>query len=301
MDGINKDLKIVQRLKINQLGFKLVIGLFFWISLSLFLHFRQVRVEVLELNSIAPRYIVAQVDFEFPDDEATIILKQKKMSDISSIYFINAKEIKQKRAYLEQHLIEHQKWKDLPFISYEIINDISEHFVKILMKARFTDASTLKKMKKYKIDISDYLAINIESKNDLHLPQGYLSILAKKLAFGLEGIPEDSLNFMSEYFAKNDYILRVDHLTESQIKNSIEKNIPHQYTKINAGELIIGYKEKVTSKHIAMIQAMKTALAKKINLFQPLTIIGNILMALIFIVLSILYLKIEQPKLLSCN
>jgi len=300
MDGINKDLKFAQKLRRNHLGFRLVIGLMFWICLALFLHFRQVRVEVLELNSKAPSYIVAQVDFEFPDDEATIILKQKKISDINSIYFINAKEIKQKRIDLEQYLIDHQKWRDLPYISYEVINDISEKFEKLLMRSRYTDAMTLKKMKKFNIDISNYFAINIENKNDLRLPQGYLSILAKKLAFGLENVPKDTLNFMSDYFAKTDYILRVDHLTESHVKSYISKNIPHQYTKINAGELIIGYKENVTSRHIAMIQAMKATLAQKINLFQPLPIIGNILMAFVFMCLSILYLRIEQPKLLAC-
>lgn len=69
----------------------------FTICLMIFLHFREVRVEVLELNSIAPGYIVAQVDFDFFDEEATFILKQEATRDVGKIYFLSEKNVKQKR------------------------------------------------------------------------------------------------------------------------------------------------------------------------------------------------------------
>src|SRR5690349_20761030 len=61
----------------KSVGIRIGIGLLFMISLFFILHFREERVEVLELNSTAPGYVVAQVDFEFNDDEATLIKKQE--------------------------------------------------------------------------------------------------------------------------------------------------------------------------------------------------------------------------------
>lgn len=293
-----KDLKIIQKLKRNNLGLKLIIGLVFWISLAFFLHFRQIRVEMLEQNSKAHSYIVAQVDFEFPDDEATIILKQKNISDIHSIYFINAKEIKQKRIDLEEYLIKNQSWKKIPAITYEGICEIVDQFENVLMETRFADVRTIKTLKKFKINTQDYLALNTTNEDNFPLPKGYFSILAKKLVNKLN-VSTDAMDFMTEYFEKNDYILREDHLIQSQIKRYIEKSIPEQYTRVRAGELIIGNKEIVNSRHIAMIQAMKEALSKKTNIFQPSKIIGNFLIAFVFIFLSFLYFKIEQPKLLK--
>ena len=75
------------------------------------LHFREVRVEVLELNSIAPGYVVAQVDFDFFDDEATIILRQEAIRDVGKIYQISEKEVRQRRIEFENFLIYNQDWR----------------------------------------------------------------------------------------------------------------------------------------------------------------------------------------------
>jgi cyclic-di-AMP phosphodiesterase PgpH len=63
-------------------------------SLFIFLHFRQATVEVLELNKVAPGFIVTQVDFDFPDDEATLILRQEAVRDIGKIYWIAQADIR---------------------------------------------------------------------------------------------------------------------------------------------------------------------------------------------------------------
>jgi cyclic-di-AMP phosphodiesterase PgpH len=293
-----KNLQIVQKLKRNNLGFKLILGLVFWICLTFFLYFKQIRVETLELNSIAHRYIVAQKKFDFPDEEATVILKQKNTSDIHSIYFIEANEIKQKRSDLEKYLIENPGWKKIPDISYEGICEIADQFENILLSTRFCNAKTLKTIKKFNISTQDYLAMNVLNGQSTPLPKEYFSILVKKLP-NWANISDEAVNFMIKFFDKNDYTLIEDFWTQSQIKRHIEKCIPQQYTHVNAGELVIGNREKVTSRHIAMIQAMKESLSQKIHFFQPLKIIGNFLLSFVFIFLSILYFKIEQPKLLK--
>src|SRR5579863_1369893 len=98
--------RVAAWLTLNKRGWRLLVGLFCTIGLALFLHFREIRLEVLELNTTAPRYIVAQIDFEFPDYETTIVLQQQAMQDIGSIYQIDETEIREVHLQLEQELIQ---------------------------------------------------------------------------------------------------------------------------------------------------------------------------------------------------
>ncbi|MBI3236595.1 MAG: hydrolase, partial [Chlamydiales bacterium] len=67
------------------------------------------------MGSLAPRYVIAQLDFDFPDEEATQILRQESIRDIGTIYRIDDRQIYPFRNQLEKTLIEHQKWrKELP-------------------------------------------------------------------------------------------------------------------------------------------------------------------------------------------
>ena len=299
MEEIKKTPGLIQRLKKNDLGFKIILGIVFWICLASVFHFRQVRVGDLNLNSQSINYTVAETDFEFLDDETMMHLKYNKTSRINYIYFIDAKEIKQKRSYLEKYLIENPLWKALPSISYEKINDLVDIFESILIKSRFSDAKTIKQMKKNQIDVTNYFALNISNNKNLILPKGYFSILSTKLSTDLKNVSDNTVHFISNYFEKNDYSLKEDYALQSRIKRIIEKNIPQQYTHINAGELIIGKNEKVTSRHITMLQAMKVALAKKRNLFEPLTLLGHILFSFLFLFIMILYLRLEHLDILK--
>ncbi len=69
----------------NYRGWRILVGVICAMCLALFLHFREVRLDVLELNAMATRYVIAQIDFEFPDYETTIILKQQAMQDVGRI------------------------------------------------------------------------------------------------------------------------------------------------------------------------------------------------------------------------
>src|SRR5271167_2594064 len=95
----------------KSIGIRVLIGMVFIFSLFVILHFREVRVEVLELNSIAPGYIVAQVDFDFYDEEASLILRQEALRDIGKIYQISDNQVRQRRIEFENFLIYNQEWR----------------------------------------------------------------------------------------------------------------------------------------------------------------------------------------------
>src|SRR5262245_47514454 len=72
---------------------RMLIGGLFALGLFLFLHIREVRLETLELGTIAPKYIVAQYDADFYDQEATLILKQEAVRDLGKIFKLSDKQI----------------------------------------------------------------------------------------------------------------------------------------------------------------------------------------------------------------
>ena len=75
-------------LKENDLGWRVLVGFFCFFCLVLFIHFREIKVESLELNTIAGRYVVAQVDFEFPDQEEMFVLKQEALITLYLVFLL---------------------------------------------------------------------------------------------------------------------------------------------------------------------------------------------------------------------
>lgn len=286
------------RLEKNQLGWRIVVGVVLWVSLALFLHFKEIKVPVLDLNTNASKYLVAQIDFEFPDDEATILYKQKHISEIGTIYKVDKKEIKEARLNFEKHLINNANRKYLSGVSYEKINDVADLFENILIRTRFVDFITFKKMKQLRINVKNFITLNLaKEKAAFVLPQGHLSILTNSIAASF--LKEDSENVISKYFEKFEYHLKSDDIMQLKFKKILQKHIPQKYTKVKAGEEIIGQKDLVTSKHIAMMNAMKSELRKNRNVLEPLTVLGNFIMAFGFILISIFYFRLEHPKIIK--
>jgi len=111
------------------------------ISLFFFLHFREIQVESLELNTIAPSYIVSQVSFDFPDEEATLILRQDALRDVGKIYALSHRDVAQKRIEFENFILYNQSSQDLGAGSvFNSLYEATEVMERALSELRFTDA-----------------------------------------------------------------------------------------------------------------------------------------------------------------
>ena len=60
-------------LKEEDLGKRLLIGVVISLSIASFIHFREIRIDSLEIDTKAKDYVVAQVDFEFPDEVRVLV------------------------------------------------------------------------------------------------------------------------------------------------------------------------------------------------------------------------------------
>src|SRR5262249_46903338 len=123
----------------------------FVIFLFFFLHFRETFVETLELGSEAKRYVVAQIDFAFPDEEATIILKQEAAHEIGAIWRIKEEQVNQKGTEFKKYITQNekgiQKWEQLSKENqFEDVALALSLVTDGLSQSRFSDVKTIQRI-----------------------------------------------------------------------------------------------------------------------------------------------------------
>lgn len=280
--------------------YRLLLGLICILSLTFFIHFKEVRVETLELGAQASGYIVAQVDFEFPDKEATLILKQEAVQDIGQIYRIDDKEIKKKRFELERFLIENRDWRaKIPKSTFEEMYNASDVIEDFLIQSRITDARTYQKMKEADISVVYYQIVqSLTTKKAVVLPitfwQHLEYLIVKQYQFNPQVIA-----YIISFFKQEKWQLEEDFETQRGFRYTVEGSIPEKYTKIKAGRRVIDQGEIVTERHLAMLQSMKNALAENRKLFELETFCASLLFAVLLTVTGALYIKFNHKEIYS--
>ena len=281
-----------------------LIGIGFVIILFIILHFREERIEILELGSIAPAYVVAQVDFDFFDEEATIILKQEAVKNIGKIYLISEKDVRQRRIEFENFLIYNQGWHANPAaanLSFEELYSTMDALEQELLKARFSDARTLQIMKDHGILTPSYFIYTPnELSNNNKLPVKIWNdigdILNREHKFNNE-----SIQFTINFFKDKEWQFEEDIPAQKMLRKKLQAQVPDKYTHVSAGSRILNQGEKVTARHIAMLQAMKQAVSEKRNLWHPLTILGSAIMSLLLTAIGVFYLQANYPSVMASN
>jgi putative nucleotidyltransferase with HDIG domain len=271
---------------------RLILALGFLIILTCFLQFREVRLEVVEIGTSAPRYVIAQTDFSFWDEEATQTLKQEAVRDIGAIYKVNEDEVQNFRRSFENSLIERQQWREvLPGSTFEEVYTLLDKIEEELSEARFTDRRSLNKMKMLKIPTSHFILFQLplSQTQPLILPQSLWSEIQQNLATQKQ-FQSETADYLLDAFSQHPWLVERDFPLERDVRIEVQSEIPDRYTHVYAGSQIIKKGEKIAARHIAMVQAMKNALNEARNLWSPWTLLGSALVALCLTVVALLYL-----------
>lgn len=308
MNDYSSDLENYDELKFSrERGFfeksiviRILLGLIFTFSLFLFLHFREIRVDLLELNSTASNYIVAQVDFNFLDEAATSILKEEAVRDVGKIFQLSDKQIRQRRMEFENFLIYNQAWrKNIQDITFEKMYQEADILEKILLQLKFTDARTLQKIKDLNLSTSYYLIYIPTELSGVRLPSQIWKFL-NLIAFP-KGTADATTEFTINFFKSFNWTIEEDISSERILRKRIQAEIPNKYTHVSAGSRILDQGEKVSARHIAMVLAMKDALNANRNLWYPLTLIGSFILATLLTAICVIYLHSNHSQILSSN
>lgn len=274
----------------------------FLLSLFAFLHFREIKVDVLDLHTIAPHYIITQVDFEFPDEEATLILKQEAVRDIGKIYRLSEKNVRQKRIEFEHFLLYNQGWREQAETgTFDKLYHGAEIMEKALTQMRLTDPRTLQKMKEIDFPTSHYYAyIPNTLLEQITLPTFIWDSIQQDYFSGTEFDPLTSA-LITEFFKNSQWHINEDIPAQRALRRLIQSQVPEKKTYVPAGSRIIDQGERVTARHIAMLQAMKEGLRNQRNLYQPVTLLGTLMMTLLFMGVAFAYFKVNHSYLLTSN
>jgi len=288
---------------------RFLIGGVFVIFLFLFLHFRETYVEKFELGSEANRYVVAQIDFAFPDEEATIILKQQASHEIGAVYRIKEEQIHTKvtefQKYITRDEAGRKKWEKLSKESaFEDVALALSLLADGLGQRRFTDVKTVQQIEDLPADElpiphQDFYAY-IPSEQVGNLPVLFWSSFGKK-TFTDVAIPPSVSLFILHYFEPITWDFEIDQGVEYTLRKLAQKKIPEKYTRVRSGDRLIDQGEKVTTRHISMLQAMKESLSQKRNLLDPFTLAGSLLMTLILVGVSSIYLAENHRDIFRSN
>ncbi len=277
-------------------AYRVLVGLLFVVLLATFLHFREVRVDVLEIDASAKGYIVAQIDFSFPDSEATYVLKQEAMKDIGNIYRLRESEIKKVRHRFEMNLINNPLWRKEQDATFEEMYNVLDAVVDTLKAANITDPRTNSKREELNLSQHNfYTSSDLQSDEPVVLDVGFWNQVSENVVDQYH-YSKKTVHYVVDFFEQHPWRLQNDLDAHRFFKGLVEKTIPEKYTQINAGSKIIDHGEKVTDRHLAMLNAMKKALADSKNLWEWDTILGSFLFALILTAMGALYLRLFQKE-----
>ena len=287
----SKDLKDDEKL-----GIRLLIALTLTLILGAFIHFREVRMEFLEIDSMAKGYVVAQVDFEFPDPDATMVLRQEALRDVGRIYRLSDTEIKRVRKKFENYLIHHPNWRKQVNATFDEMYNALDAICETLQEANITDARTLKKREELNLPVQNYyITKHLEGDRLNTLPDSFWTQIRQKIVVRF-GFPSQAVQFIIDYFKGSRWKVYHDVDASRVFKQAVEQEIPEKYTQVKAGSRIIDQGEKVTPRHAAMLSAMKSALRDSRNLWNIHTIIGSLVYAFLIVSIGGFYFSIRQPS-----
>ena len=292
--------KIGKWLARDHLGWRLFAGTICVIFLALFLHFREVRLEVLELNTTADRYIVAQIDFEFPDYESTIVLKQQAMQDVGWIYEIDPHEIRQTRYELENVLIHGKDWRQIaPASTFEEMYKALDELETLLLEARFSDPRTIQVVRELALPDRFFFEFIPEGpKVPQAIPDEFWSRISLQIAQS-DSFHLETIDFVVKFFRERSWDLSLDEPLQRSISAQASRLVPEKFTRVLAGSRLVEPGERITSRHLTMMQAMKQAISESRKLWEPLTLVSSLLLSLIFVATSAFYFRYAQGAFLK--
>jgi len=274
------------------IGKRLLLGAVFILSLAFFLHYREVRTVSLDLNTKAGRYVLAEIGFDFPDTQATNVLKQEAMRDVDPIFFIEEANLLREEADIEKNLVANPVWRDkLPMATFQDLYEVKEKLVEGLLQSRFVTARTYNKMRQVGLPTEGHVVFSPESPEKAVLSdEAWKSIC-----------PNASLTqqYIIAQFKDRGLKFEEDLSLQNTLRQAVKNSVPLKMTYVEPGERIISSGETVSVRHMEIMRAMKGALYEKRTALNPMSIIGSVFMATIMTVLSLVYLRLQHRAILK--
>ncbi len=275
---------------------KILFFCFFVLSLAFFLHFREVRIDHLEVGSVAKKYVLAQVGFDFSDRETTRMLREESLRDIGLIYYFDEEEVGQGERQIQDELIYNPLWREnFVSLTFDDLMEANNAIRDTLLSVEFTDERTVHKLVAMDVDSATFLPCKVDSKNAVIMESVWEQVEKRAFPFSLS----QAASFMLDKYRAYNWKLKEDFNLRYNLRRYIKETTPIKQTHVEAGSRIINAGDKVTRRHLNMLQEMKKVMTEEKHLFKPLPMLGSIIFSAILIILGVIYLHKFQPAILK--
>lgn len=286
----------------NSLGVRILIGLFFALVLFLFLHYREEHLEIYEIDTIAPKFVVAQTDFTFKDDEKRAMLQQDAVRDVGKIWRISDREVRAKRQELDRQLSQVESWqKLLPGVTLEEMHQASDKFQRGVLQLKMIDVPTWRLLQRLNLEIDHYQVFSpVEQQAETYIPQHVWGGIEEQVLG--EGFVADEVGiYLTHFYETVPWRLEEDIEAEKALRLKVQRLVGEQFTPVQAGDRIIDQGDRVTHRNLVMLQSMKRAMSEGKNLTHPLIFLGSLILAVLTTFVSASYLYYNHNKIFFSN
>jgi putative nucleotidyltransferase with HDIG domain len=90
-------------------------------------------------------------------------------------------------------------------------------------------------------------------------------------------------------------------VAQRQLRKAVQARVPEKLTHVNAGDRIIDQGERVTTRHLAMLDAMKEELSENRKLWHWETLLGSLTLTLTLLYILYSYFHINHRHILESN
>lgn len=264
---------------------RLVLALFFGLCFFLFLHYCDMRTEMLNLNARAPNYIVAQTDFTFRDEEASCLAKEEAVKGSDFIRSVSETDCAEKLDDFKKQIdqswySEHEKAE---------INKISDVLIKELRRVVFTSEKTRDLMKRYDMAV-DHCIVWHNGKDDAIelLPRFIWDEVARMSIINNYGVvsrgSKAAEGVALDAFSISRWQIEIDAHHQTQLRRRISDEIAPVNRSVREGTIMINKGEIVTQRCQDMIRAMQIALKgqQRLGSWQTLCTLPLVMIAVLF-------------------
>lgn len=257
-------------------------------SIFIFLQMKETRIDILKVGTPASKYIVAQIDFSFIDEEKNFLKRQEAIKSIGPIYKIDEKQLFEREIDLDSYLVFNPFWRaSAQGYNFQDIYSAVDNVQRALFASRYTDLATLAVIGKLqhssflKKFLFQFFKPHSSLENEISIPSDIWSNLVN-ITFAGQIYDKETLSFVVDYYKQKNWNLKEDNLLGQMLQKMAQDSIPNQYSYVQAGERIIDEGQLATTRNIAMLVAMKKKMRLyhnpwKIRVFSGIAILSAIL------------------------
>jgi cyclic-di-AMP phosphodiesterase PgpH len=284
----------MQRLLDQHPAVRWVIGLMFLMALFCGFHFRHVRVPALRMGQVADRYLVAPIDFSYPDETATDRLRHQAAASVGPIYRIDPTQLHKERAEIEQEIGEAVAWQ--PPVR-TTIGEAVDRLSVLLSQVRWSDAGTSQWLDQ------QHAARLIAQKPPVggQLPRSFWQEAGGRAWEEVADLPSDAASRLVQLHSERGWQWERDLEMEQQARDSAAHSVPVKMRQVTAGSRLLDPGDRVSAQHLAMLQSIRQAMERDGRFSHPKNVLASLVLTLVVVTVGAVFLRQAHRSLYESN